>query len=35
MKATWNIINREKGKVQDKSNATQIISEGSSITKKR
>jgi hypothetical protein len=32
MKASWNIINKEQGNVQDKSNATQIVFEDRTIT---
>ena len=35
MKASWNIINKEKGKVQDKSNITQIVFEDRIITNQK
>jgi hypothetical protein len=35
MKASWNIINKEKGNVQDTSNATEIFFEDKTITNKK
>jgi hypothetical protein len=35
MKASWNIIKKEKGNVQDKSNATQIVFEDRTITNQK
>jgi Notch-like protein len=35
MKASWNIVNKEKGNVQDKSNVTQIVFEDSIITNQK
>jgi hypothetical protein len=35
MKASCNIINKEKGNVQDKSNATQIVFEDRTITNQK